>query len=203
MARTKPAEQRRTDLLDAAAELFVTKGIPATTLEDITTKAGASKGLFYLYFPSKEALVTDLQEQFTHQFAQRIRDAADAQSDWTAKLDACVKASFECYRELDALHEVLFHCRDTCEDAPREPAHAPLARALQDVLADGTAAGAYRVCHPEATGALFYAAIHAFDPGFYGAHPPPDEQLLTAAQELFRRTAGICDAPTTRRSRSH
>ena len=57
MARTKPAEQRRADLLAAAQNLFVTKGLGATTLEDITSGAGVSQGLFYHYFRSKEDIV--------------------------------------------------------------------------------------------------------------------------------------------------
>ena len=32
--------------------------------------------------------------------------------------------------------------------------------------------------------------MHAFDPHFYGSHPPTDRQLIAAAQDLFRRTAG-------------
>lgn len=205
MPRTKPAQQRRADLLDAARELFLSSGVAATSLEDITTRAGVSKGLFYIYFHSKEDLLFGLQEQFTTQFAQRIRDAADAHSDWSDKLDACVKASFDCYRELDDLHEVLFrHACHTDDDPRQQPAHAHLAQGLADLLAEGTAAGAYHVSDPQPTGVLLYAAMHAFDPGFHGMNPPHDDQLITAAQELFRRTAGILDShlpdPTTERS---
>jgi TetR/AcrR family transcriptional regulator, transcriptional repressor for nem operon len=109
MTRTKPAQERRADLLAAGQALFLARGIAATSLEDITRAAGVSKGLFYLYFRSKEDLVLALQEQFSRQFAARIRAAAEAQADWGAKLDACVQASFEGYRELHDLHEVLFH----------------------------------------------------------------------------------------------
>jgi AcrR family transcriptional regulator len=109
MTRTKPAEQRRADLLAAGQVLFSAKGIAATSLEDITQRARVSKGLFYLYFHSKEDLILALQEQFSHQVAARMRAAADSQADWTAKLDACVQASFECYRDLHDLHEVLYH----------------------------------------------------------------------------------------------
>ena len=109
MTRTKPAEQRRAELLAAGQALFGAKGIAATSLEDIAQRAGVSKGLFYLYFHSKEDLVLALQEQFSHQVAARMRTAADSQADWTAKLDACAQASFECHRDLHDLHEVLFH----------------------------------------------------------------------------------------------
>ena len=109
MSRTKPAEERRADLLAAGRALFITKGIAATTLEEITTGAGVSKGLFYQYFGCKDDLVAALQEQFSSQFARRMRDAIEAEPDWAAKLDATVQATFECYRDLHELHEVLFH----------------------------------------------------------------------------------------------
>jgi hypothetical protein len=48
MTRTKPAEQRRADLLAAGEELFLAKGVAATSLDDITSRAGVSKGLFGL-----------------------------------------------------------------------------------------------------------------------------------------------------------
>src|ERR1700689_2713659 len=107
MTRTKPAEQRRADLLAAGQALFLGKGLTGTSLEDITNRAGVSKGLFYLYFHSKEDLVLALQEQFSNQFAERIRAAIEIPASWTAKLDACAQASFESYRDLHALHEVL------------------------------------------------------------------------------------------------
>lgn len=201
MARTKPAEQRRADLLAAAQDLFVTKGLAATTVEDITNGAGVSQGLFYRYFRSKDDIVFALQEQFSARFAQRVLDAAAKKANWAAKLDACVEASFAGYREMHDLHEVLFR---HSTDATDEPAHAMFARALRELLEAGVAAGAYTIADPAATAVLLYAAMHAFDPHFHGARPPTDRQLVTAAQTLFRRTAGISEPPPapSRRRRS-
>lgn len=193
MARTKPAEERRADLLAAAQQLFVAKGLAATTLEDITNGAGVSQGLFYHYFRSKEDLVYALQEQFSARFAQRIRAAADGEGDWAAKLDACVEASFASYRESHDLHEVLF--RHSAGHGETEPAHAPLAGTLRELLEAGLAAGAYTLTDPAATAALFSAATHAFDPSFNGSHAPTDRQLIVAAQDLFRRAAGVTGPP--------
>jgi TetR/AcrR family transcriptional repressor of nem operon len=194
MSRTKPAEERRADLLAAGKALFIAKGIAATSLEDITNGAGVSKGLFYTYFRSKEDLVVSLQEQFSSQFAERVRQAADSQTDWGAKLDACVEASFECYRQFHDLHEVLFHHGGHAGvGADHEPAHALLAGALRDVLEEGKKAGAYQVEDAATTAVLFYVTMHAFDPNFHGSHPPSDSDLVRATQLLFRRAAVLVD----------
>jgi TetR/AcrR family transcriptional regulator, transcriptional repressor for nem operon len=192
MTRTKPAEQRRADLMAAGKALFLTKGIAATSLEDITSGAQVSKGLFYLYFRSKEDLVGALQAQFSVEFAERIRAAIDAAPDWPAKLDACVQSAFEYYRDLHDLHEVLFH------HGPHGPhghqdaaADIPVAKAIRDVLTTGVAAGAFDVEDPATTAVLFYASMHAFDPGFHGGSGPGDAQIIRAAQLFFRRAAGI------------
>jgi len=219
MTRTKPAEQRRAELLAAGQALFLANGIAATSLEDITQRAGVSKGLFYLYFRSKEDLVLALQEQFSRQFAARMRAAADGQADWTAKLDACVQASFEGYRDLHDLHEVLFHhaasaghaasadhanpadhtiraghavpaAHPASPDPGPAPAHA-VAQVIQDLFAAGTAAGVFDVADPESTAVLCYASMHGLDRGFRGLDGPDDARLVRAAQQLFRRAAGV------------
>ena len=184
MTRTKPAEQRRADLLAAGRTLFLVKGIAATSLDDITRQAGVSKGLFYLYFASKEDLVLALQEQFSHEFAERMRAAADIRADWAVRLDACVTAGFGCYRELHDLHEVLFH---HAHPARPDPAAATLV--IRDLLAAGVAAGALDVTDPEATAVLCYASMHAFDLRGHGG--PDDTRLIRAAQQLVRRAAGL------------
>jgi TetR/AcrR family transcriptional regulator, transcriptional repressor for nem operon len=194
MARTKPAEQRRADLLEAGRELFLGKGIAATSIADITSRAGVSKGLFYLYFRSKDDLLTGLQDQFSTELADRIRTATDPVADWPAKLDACVTAIFDSYQERDDLHEVLFH-HDGHVSASHQATHALVLNAISDLFASGTAAGAFDVEDPEATAVLCWASTHAFDPGSHARPAPAHDRLIRAAQQLFRRAAGIAAAP--------
>ncbi len=56
-----PTRQRRKaarpqELLDAALQLFVTKGFAATRIDDVAKLAGVSKGTLYLYYASKDDL---------------------------------------------------------------------------------------------------------------------------------------------------
>jgi AcrR family transcriptional regulator len=54
-AEAKEATRQR--ILDAAAELFRTRGFDATTTRDIALAAGIATGTLFNYFPTKEAIV--------------------------------------------------------------------------------------------------------------------------------------------------
>ena len=43
-SRTKPSEERRADLMDAALRLFMEHGVAPTTIEQITAGASVAKG---------------------------------------------------------------------------------------------------------------------------------------------------------------
>lgn len=60
----KPTEQRRAEILEAALELFSSKGFNDTTMEEVATSAGVAKGTVYLYFQSKEHLLLALKKEF-------------------------------------------------------------------------------------------------------------------------------------------
>lgn len=67
MPRTKEANQlirteQRKKILDNARSVFALKGW-ATTMADIAEAAGVSQGLAYRYFPSKDAIFSELTEQ--------------------------------------------------------------------------------------------------------------------------------------------
>jgi AcrR family transcriptional regulator len=78
---TERAEQRRRQmrqaLLAAARRLFVLQGYEATTMQQIVREAGTSIGNCYFYFPTKEALLRAIVEDFAQHIGRSI-DAAIA-----------------------------------------------------------------------------------------------------------------------------
>ncbi len=188
MTRARPAEERREDLLAAARALFVAQGVSGTTLGEVTAAAGVSKGLFYLYFSSKEDLVRAMKEQFSSKFATDMQRAISGVADWGAKLDACVEVLFEDFRMLNELHAVLFHHEDPeALGGLTEGNRAVIV--LRELLEDGMAADAYQVGDPGATAILLFHSIHAFDPEPHGYVVPGDDAIVRAAKDLFRRAA--------------
>lgn len=67
-------EVRRAELLAAAARLFGARGYEAASVDDIIGDVGLSKGAFYYYFPSKDALL----EALARQAAERARAELEA-----------------------------------------------------------------------------------------------------------------------------
>jgi AcrR family transcriptional regulator len=197
--RTKPADERRRDLLDAGLAVFAAQGVPATVVEDITRRAGVAKGTFYLYFDSKERLLAALQERFEADMVGRIEAAvAAAGDDWGAKLDAWVGACFRDYPAEAALHDVLFHPAATAatEAARADRAGRPtLVTSLRRLIAAGVRAGAYRVADPDLTATFLCHALHgAYDRIWHDPGPLDTARLTSVGRELVRRALGCADA---------
>lgn len=61
MKRTRAdAEQTRAKVLDAALSLFAQRGIGTTSLDEIATRAGVTRGAVYWHFEDKSAMVQEL-----------------------------------------------------------------------------------------------------------------------------------------------
>ncbi len=72
----KPADQRRRDILASATELFRKRGFDATTVQAIAAEAGVAAGTVYLHFPSKDAVLSALQQDFEAGLLDRFADIA-------------------------------------------------------------------------------------------------------------------------------
>lgn len=74
-------EATRQRLMDAAEEIFGTKGFYQTSVTDITAKAGVAQGTFYLYFPSKNEIFRALVEHLSHVLRKETELAASKGKD--------------------------------------------------------------------------------------------------------------------------
>ncbi len=195
-ARTKPAAQRRSDLLAAAQEVFLDKGFTATTIEDITTTAGVAKGTFYLYFESKEHVRSALRHEVVSTIVVERQEALARHDpgDWLGRLDTWAASTIRAYSVFDLrLHEVLFsHIPVTTPVRTGISGERNLeAEALIDLLRQGTEARAFDLDDPTSTGLLLYAALHgAADLVLRHSDQATVRRLTSAAQQLARRTVG-------------
>ena len=71
---TPKARRTRERILEAALELFAERGYEATTMRDVAREAGASLGLAYRYFASKEEFALALYMRLAEESEEWARD---------------------------------------------------------------------------------------------------------------------------------
>ncbi|MBM4266808.1 MAG: TetR/AcrR family transcriptional regulator [Deltaproteobacteria bacterium] len=79
-ARDAFYDTRRTEIAEAAVRLWAERGFDATSVAQVAEAAGISKGSFYLYFASKQALLEAVLQRYSllpsiHRLAENLADA--------------------------------------------------------------------------------------------------------------------------------
>ena len=76
---SRPADPHaKVDLLRAAEEVFLQHGLDKARVEDITARAGKSKGAFYLHFQSKEDAFKQIVESFLARLSVTVDESTAA-----------------------------------------------------------------------------------------------------------------------------
>ncbi|MCR8645220.1 TetR/AcrR family transcriptional regulator [Paenibacillus sp. N1-5-1-14] len=74
MKREEKKRITREKIIQSAMYLFAEQGYEATTVHQITERAGVAKGTFFNYFACKEDIFCDVQLMFAVEEVQKIKD---------------------------------------------------------------------------------------------------------------------------------
>jgi AcrR family transcriptional regulator len=113
-------DNRKSLIVNSALECFAEKGFATTTIHDIGTRCGLSKGSIYTYFDSKEAIYLELLQQATEQDKEDIRKNFHKLRSSTSKIHFL----FDVYLDIDpfdpdklrknvVFYEFTFYCKRT------------------------------------------------------------------------------------------
>ncbi len=100
------ARATRNALVAVARELFASRGFAATSLEDLTARAGVTKGALYHHFGSKEGLFRAVLEQIEADVLEAVGAAAGAEDTPFAALLAAQRRYLTLCRD-PAVHRVV------------------------------------------------------------------------------------------------
>ncbi len=141
-------ENPRDRLLAAAEARFRRFGYKRTTVEDVATDAGTSKGSVYLHFESKQDIYMAVVEQSLDRFIDSAERALARPGSALDRLRALVELTAEHYGHDELLHSSLFGETDLVEgDVARMAARYQRQRIqtlLEEVLATGHVEGSVR-----------------------------------------------------------
>ncbi|QBJ97310.1 TetR/AcrR family transcriptional regulator [Rhodococcus sp. ABRD24] len=88
-------QERRAQILARSGEIFATKGISATTVREIAEACGVYSGTLYHYFPSKEAIVTEIIRVYVEELYERCSSVVALGLPPIERLEALVLVALE------------------------------------------------------------------------------------------------------------
>ena len=114
--RSRIQQKNRETILDAALEVFSQYGFRGSTLDQIAEAAGLSKPNVLYYYPSKEAIHTELLENLLDVWLQPLRDL-DPGGDPMTELMRYVRRKLDMSRDMP--RESRLFANEMLQGAPR------------------------------------------------------------------------------------
>jgi TetR/AcrR family transcriptional regulator, cholesterol catabolism regulator len=159
----KHPDIRRAELLDRAVGLFVRHGYDNVSLNDLIADAGVSKGAFYHWFPSKDALIAAVAERSAREAFAGVEDAVcGCDGDALARLNAALQAGFDVNMKMGGPEQLAAMVSLLRPDnahlytrilAVEEALFRPL---LTRLISDGVAHGIFDTFDPEGVADMIY-----------------------------------------------
>lgn len=197
----KHPELRRTELLDLAMTLFLERGYERVSLNDLIATSGMSKGAFYHYFSSKEALMSALAARSADQAFEALRPVFEEQGKGALeRLNSGLRAGYEVKMALGAPESI------GAMASMMRPENQSLLRrisaiwedrfrpVLTEVIAQGVAEGVFDTFDPEGVGDMIQALAATMGTAVQRIIAAPDTRARAQAIDaavLRQRLYGI------------
>lgn len=93
--KEREKQQRREEIVQAAEQVFFSKGFDRSTMDDVAEKAELSKGTLYLYFTSKEDLHMAVARKAIHLLREYTQKATEEDGSALEKLGRMGRSCIE------------------------------------------------------------------------------------------------------------
>ena len=196
---------RRKEILDVAQQLVYTKGYEQMSVQNILDALKISKGAFYHYFDSKQALLDGLIERMLDNAEQILRPIVDAKDlsaiekmrryfDTAGRWKVAQKSfMLDLFRVWRTDSNAIMRQKQEAASIER------IAPMLTEIIRQGIDEGVFSTKYPEQFGNIFVGLSHGFEDKFVELlltdHPPPDavqqlEALIGAYSDSVERILG-------------
>jgi AcrR family transcriptional regulator len=196
---------RRNEILDVARKLVYTKGYEQMSIQDILDALKISKGAFYHYFDSKQALLDGLIERILDDAEQVLRPIVEAKDlsaiekfrryfDTAGKWKVSQKSfMLDLFRVWHADANAIMRQKQEAASIKR------IAPMLAEIVRQGMDEGVFSTKYPDQFANMFVGLSHGFEDKLVELlltdHPPPDalerlEALIGAYSDSMERILG-------------
>ncbi len=153
-------EDSRIALVEAASRLFRIKGCEATSIGDITERAGMDIGAFYQFFQTREDILEDVVDAMIDRFSTEVRDIRDRSGDATTTILLITRLLLARLESESAFFEILKRPPNAGLSFRISAAYqVRIVPVLADVIERGMTDGEFQVSHPRAAAEIVMALI--------------------------------------------
>lgn len=119
-ALTPKGEATRQRLIEVAEEVFGEVGFDQASVSEITRRAGVAQGTFYLYFPSKQAIFSELVRQIGRNIRHATQEAIAGVTNRSEIERRGYEAFFEYVRKHPSIYRIVRQAEFVDRDAFRD-----------------------------------------------------------------------------------
>ena len=153
--RRRRPDERPSQILEAALDVFGEHGLAAARLDDIAKRARLAKGTIYLYFPNKDELFRAVIRS-TLVAELELAESRLSSGSPEEQLEEFMRGywQFMCSPTFERVHRLVTSEIPKFPDLARFYGTEVIARGhrlVSGIIRDGIAAGVYRDCDPTAT----------------------------------------------------
>ena len=181
-------------ILDAALNIFSSKGYYDTKLDEIVGESGTSKGAIYFHFPNKERLFLALVDQFADLLERRVIEAIEQEEAGIARVKvalATVLDTFGKYRRPAKLLLVQAVGLGTTFEQKRLEVNDRFARLIETYLQEAVDVGDISLVDTEVVSHAWMGAIYSVIIRWVYTGEPVSERIMASLLPLLLRSVNF------------
>ncbi len=181
-------------ILDAALNIFSSKGYYDTKLDEIVDESGTSKGSIYFHFPNKERLFLALVDQFADLLERRVVEAIEQEQVGMARVKtalATVLETFGKYRRPAKLLLVQAVGLGTTFEQKRLEVNDRFARLIETYLQEAIDVGDIGPVDTEVVSHAWMGAIYSVIIRWVYTGEPDSPRIMASLVPLLLRSVGF------------
>lgn len=193
-----PAEEKQTyrQILNAAVEVFATKGYHSTRVDDIVETSGTSKGAFYFYFPSKEKIFLSVVDDFADRLADALEESIEQEEQGIQRVNAalhrCLRI-FGKYRHLAKIFLIQAAGIGPAFEEKRLEIHNRFAHTIEIYLDQAVEEGDIPPIDTQVASLAWMGAINEVVIRWVLSGKPKPERALPVLRSILLRSVGVSE----------
>jgi AcrR family transcriptional regulator len=191
------SEDTRERILDAALNIFSSKGYHDTRMDEIVEASDTSKGSIYFHFPNKERLFLALVDQFADLLERRVVEAVEKEEQGIMQVRAALQACLETfgrYRRPAKILLVQAVGLGSVFEKKRIEVNDRFASLIKKYLDAAIAVGDITPVDTEVVSYAWMGAIYGIVIRWVYTGEPDSERILAALLPLLLKSVGYQEA---------